>query len=246
MWEFVRSIEGMAAACEVFETPVISGNVSFYNDTLGSSVPPTPTVAMVGLAKDAGRIARTGFERADQLIVLLGGGRPELEGSEYLSYRHGLRGDRPPTLDLAAERATSLACVRIIEEGLARSAHDVSDGGMAVTLAEMALEGEGIGCRVDLRVPGRVDTALFGESGCRILLAIDAKALPAAELIATAADVPLVVLGETGGDRLAIRLAGDSSVVGGIDLRLDALRKRREATLPLIAAGRYGPARKAA
>ena len=246
MWEFVQSIEGMAAACEVFETPVISGNVSFYNDTLGSSVPPTPTVAMVGLAKDARRIARTGFERPGHLVVLLGGGRAELEGSEYLAYRHDLRGDRPPTLNLAAERATSLACVRIIEEGLSRSAHDVSDGGIAVALAEMALEGEGIGCRVDLRVRDRADTALFGESGCRILLAIDAKALPAAELIATAEDVPLVVLGETGGDRLVIRLASPSGLIGGIDLRLDALRERREGTLPLIAAGRYGPARRAA
>jgi phosphoribosylformylglycinamidine synthase len=246
MWEFVRSIEGMAAACEVFETPVISGNVSFYNDTLGSSVPPTPTVAMVGIVKNASRIARAGFERSGDLVVLLGGGRPELEGSEYLAYRHGQRGDRPPKLDLAAERATSLACVKIIEEGLARVAHDVSDGGIAVALAEMGLEGAGIGCRVDLRARGRVDTALFGESGCQILLALDAKALPAAELIATAEDVPLVVLGETGGDRLIIRLAGDAGVVGGIDLGLTALRERREATLPLIAAGRYGQARKAA
>jgi phosphoribosylformylglycinamidine synthase len=87
---------------------------------------------------------------------------------------------------------------------------------------------------------------LFGESGCRILLALDAKALPAAELIATAEDVPLVVLGETGGDRLVIRLAAEAGVVGGIDLGLAALRERREATLPLIAAGRYGQARKAA
>jgi phosphoribosylformylglycinamidine synthase subunit PurL len=247
MWEFVQSIEGLAAACEAFATPVISGNVSFYNDTLGSSVPPTPTVAMVGIAKDARRIARAGFGQPGQLVVLLGGGRPELVGSEYLSYRHGLRGDRPPALDLAAERATSLACVRIIEEGLARTAHDVSDGGIAIALAEMILEGEeGIGCRVDLRTRDRGDTALFGESGCRILLAIDAKALAAAEIIATSEDVPLVVLGETGGDRLVIRLVGASAVAGGLDLRLSALRERREATLPLIAAGRYSLSRRAA
>jgi len=236
----------MAAACSEFETPVISGNVSFYNDTLGASVPPTPTVAMVGIARDARHIARAGFERPGQLVVVLGGGQPELVGSEYLSYRHQQRGDRPPAIDLAAERATSLACVRIIEEGLARTAHDVSDGGIAVALAEMSLEGPGIGCRVDLRTRDRVDTALFGESGCRILLAIDAKALPAAELIATSEDVPLAVVGETGGDRLVIRLAAESGVVGAIDLGLAALRDRREATLPLIAAGRYTQSRRVA
>lgn len=246
MWEFVRSIEGMAAACEVFETPVISGNVSFYNDTLGSSIPPTPTVAMVGIVTDARCVARAGFDRSGDLVVLLGGGRAELEGSEYLAYRHAQRGDRPPAINLAAERATSLACVRIIEEGLARVAHDVSDGGIAIALAEMALEGPGIGCRVDLQTRDRVDSALFGESGCRILLAIDARALPAAELIATSEDVPLQVLGETGGDRLVIRLAGEAGIVGAIDLGLAALRERREATLPLIAAGRYGRSRKAA
>ena len=246
MWEFVRSIEGMAAACREFETPVISGNVSFYNDTLGASVPPTPTVAMVGIARDARHIARAGFERPGQIVVLLGGGQPELAGSEYLSYRHQQRGDRPPAIDLPAERATSLACVRIIEEGLARTAHDVSDGGIAVALAEMSLEGSGIGCRIDLRTRDRVDTALFGESGCRILLAMDAKALPAAELIATSEDVPLVVVGETGGDRLVIRLAAESGIIGAIDLGVAALRDRREATLPLIATGRYAQSRRAA
>jgi phosphoribosylformylglycinamidine synthase len=246
MWEFVRAIEGMAAACEVFETPVISGNVSFYNDTLGASVPPTPVVAMVGIAADARRIARTGFARAGQLVVLLGGGRPELVGSEYLSHRHGLRGNRPPAIDLVAERATSRACVRIIEDGLSRTAHDVSDGGIAIALAEMTLEGEGIGCRVDLSIRDRLDTTLFGESGCRILLALDPKSLAAAEIIATAEDVPLVVLGETGGDRLVIRLVRAGDVLAGVDLTLAALRERREATLPLIAAGKYGRSLKAA
>jgi phosphoribosylformylglycinamidine synthase len=238
MWELVRSIEGMAAACEVFETPVISGNVSLYNDTLGASIPPTPVVAMVGIVADAARTARSGFVAEGSIVALLGGGRPELVGSEYLSYRHGLRGDRPPAIDLDAEKKLASLCVTLIENGLCKVAHDVSDGGVAVALAEMCLVGAGIGCSVELGAEARADLALFGESGCRILVALDASAVTRAENAAKTAGVPFRVIGETGGARLLIR-TGDAGQAR-VDVALDDLRRRREATLPAIAAGTWG------
>jgi phosphoribosylformylglycinamidine synthase II len=247
MWELVRSIEGMASACEAFGTPVISGNVSLYNDTLGSSIPPTPVVAMVGIVEDARRIAKAGLPGADLSLVLIGGGRPELEGSEYLSLRHGLRGERPPAVDLAAEKAMSDLCVTLVETGLCHTAHDVSDGGIAVTLAEMCLEGAGIGCSVNLRSEERADVALFGESGCRIVLALNAEVVRDAERRAAVAGVPFRVIGTTGGDRLRIAV-GTISAAGApqVDVSLYDLRERREATLPAIATGSWGRQAKAA
>ncbi len=241
MWELVRSIEGMAAACAVFGTPVISGNVSLYNDTLGSSIPPTPVVAMVGIVEDAQRIARAGISSAGMTLVLIGGGRPQLEGSEYLALRYDLRGDRPPVVDLHGEKAMGDLCVTLIENGICHVAHDVSDGGIAITLTEMCLEGSGIGCSVDLQPLDRADVALFGESGCRIVLALDLSVVAEAERRASAAGVPFRVIGTTGGDRLQIKV-GTPSASGAtqVDIALRDLRERREATLPAIAAGTWG------
>jgi phosphoribosylformylglycinamidine synthase II len=240
MWEFARAIDGMAAACEAFETPVISGNVSFYNETLGASIPPTPIVAMVGIVADARKVARAGIDVAGKKLVLLGAGRPELQGSEYLSSRHGLRGDRPPAIDLAGERALARATVEMIEQGHVCVAHDVSDGGIGIAVAEMCLEGPGIGCTVELPAEDRHDVALFGESGCRVLVAAEARVLPAVEAVARSHGVAHRVLGETGGRRLVIharQLDGTSRCL--VDLELERLREGREATLPTIAAGRY-------
>ncbi len=247
LWEIVRSIDGMAAACEVFETPVISGNVSLYNDTLGASIPPTPVIAMVGIVADAARTAHAGFATEGSVVVLLGDGRPELSGSEYLAYRHELRGDRPPRIDLEGEKALARVCVELVESGVCRVAHDVSDGGISVALAEMCLEGAGIGCTVTLPAAERSDITLFGESGCRILLALDRADLAKAEKAADAAGVELRILGETGGERLTIRSSGaGQSATLLLELSLDSLRQRREATLPAIAAGTWGRSSRAA
>jgi phosphoribosylformylglycinamidine synthase II len=246
MWELVRSIEGMASACEAFGTPVISGNVSLYNDTLGSSIPPTPVVAMVGIIEDARRIAKAGFPSEGLSLVLIGGGRPELEGSEYLSLRHGLRGDRPPVVDLVAEKALSDLCATLVEMGLCGTAHDISDGGIAVTLAEMCLEGSGIGCSVDLRSEERADVALFGESGCRIVLALVPDVVTEVGHRAAAAGVPFRVIGTTGGDHLRITVGTTSAGTLQLDVSLHDLQDRREATLPAIASGTWGRRAKAA
>jgi phosphoribosylformylglycinamidine synthase II len=230
MWQFSRSIDGMADACRAYDIAVISGNVSFYNDTQGSSIPPTPTVAMVGLAADARRTASAALlaERAE--ILLLGGGEPDLSGSEYLAQRHGQTGDRPPAIDLAAERSLGECVADLIAAGTVRSAHDVSDGGLAVALTEMALLGK-TGLRVSLAGGGRADLALFGESGCRVLVSVAADAAAAVEKAATDAGVACARLGTSGGDSIRIEAGGRALV----DIKLSRIREAWEATLPAIA-----------
>ena len=164
-------------------------------------------------------------------ILLLGDGEPELEGSEYLAFRHGATGDRPPAIDLDGERRTGELCASLVEGSLVECAHDVADGGIAVALAEMAFHG-GIGADVALEVPGRADVALFGESGCRILVAVDTARAADVEDAARQAGVRCRRLGRSGGSRLRIVDAGGAGVL--VDSALDRLREGWEATLPAI------------
>ncbi|MEE8311822.1 MAG: phosphoribosylformylglycinamidine synthase subunit PurL [Candidatus Binatia bacterium] len=243
MWQFARAVEGMSEACRAFDAPVISGNVSFYNDNQGDSIPPTPVVAMVGLVADAERTA--GIALADREapasadasldVWLLGAGEPVLDGSEYLFVRHALTGDRPPPIDLAAETALVSLVVGLIEEGLAAAAHDVSDGGVAVALAEMCMAGAGMGCDVELDDAGRIDTTLFGESGARILLATRRPDADRVRTAARAAGVPARRLGSSGGERLVIRRTGEDSPL--VNTAVQDLRASSEESLPAIAAG---------
>ena len=243
MWQFSQAIDGMAQACEAFDVAVISGNVSFYNDTQGASIPPTPTVAMVGLIADATRTARVAFPGQGACILLLGDGQPELEGSEYLIQRHGLTGDRPPAIDLAGERRLGEFCSDLIAQGVVHCAHDVADGGLAVALTEMGLAA-GVGCEVDLVVAGRADVALFGESGCRILVAVPEADRAGVESRAKQAGVACCSLGTTGGDAIRISASGGKIVL--VSQSLDAIRQGWEATLPAIAvADAVKPARSA-
>ncbi|HYB97737.1 MAG TPA: phosphoribosylformylglycinamidine synthase subunit PurL [Candidatus Limnocylindrales bacterium] len=240
MWQFARAIDGMAEACRTLEIAVISGNVSFYNDTQGASIPPTPTVSLVGLIEDARAVARIALPPSAD-ILLLGGGTPVLEGSEYLAFRHGLTGDRPPPVDLAAERALGELCRALIAEGTVTCAHDVSDGGVAIALAEMCIAGD-VGATVEVDVPGRADTALFGESGCRILVAVAGARTEDVLARAKAAGIAATHLGSSGGDRLRIRSTAGGSLVDVSVLELgDAWRE----TLPAIALGEYEQTRAA-
>ncbi|MFN2375864.1 MAG: phosphoribosylformylglycinamidine synthase subunit PurL [Candidatus Binatia bacterium] len=237
MWQFSRAIDGMAEACRAFDIAVISGNVSFYNDTQGASIPPTPTVALVGLAADATRTSSIALPGEAAEILLLGAGQPEFEGSEYLASRHALTGDRPPAIDLVAERRLGEFCSDLIAEGLVRSAHDVADGGLAVAVSEMCLASS-MGCSIAVEVTGRRDLALFGESGCRILVAVEAATVGILETRAAAAGVACRRLGRSGGD--SVRISDSAAVL--VDVQLDVLRAGWEGTLPAIA---HGDAREA-
>jgi phosphoribosylformylglycinamidine synthase subunit PurL len=206
MWQFQRAVAGMRDACEALGLAVVSGNVSFYNETEGKAIPPTPTVATVGVLADVTQHVTQWFKRAGDLIVLLGETREELGASEYLALLHGRVAGAPPLLDLEVEKRLHELCLTAARERLFSSAHDIAEGGLAVALAEACLtRPEGVtGARVTLPGDLRPDALLFGESQSRVLVSLPQAALPRLQALAQTADLPLAVLGEVGGTELEI------------------------------------------
>ncbi len=219
-YQLAECVEGMAQACEVFGTPVVSGNVSLYNETELGAIFPTPTVGMVGVLEDAGRHAKPGLQREGDALVLVGDFRPSLAGSEYLEIVHGRISGAPRKPDLQVEKAVSDAVREAIAAGIVETAHDLSGGGLAVALAEMAISG-GIGAEARLLPGGRQDVALFGEAGGCILVAVPEGRL--GELEEALGGVRHSAIGRTGGDRLV--------VAGLLDVGLDELRTAHERDL---------------
>jgi phosphoribosylformylglycinamidine synthase len=206
MWELAESIRGLGEAAEALGTPVISGNVSLYNETSGRAIYPTPTIAVVGLLDDVDRYAVSHFDADGLAIVLLGTTREELGGSTWLHLRRGREAGTPPSVDLAHERRLQRLLAEEVHSGLVCSAHDVSDGGLAVALAECCFtgpEGVRVGASVELADGIRPDALLFGESTGRVLVATGN--CDAFLERARAADVPARRIGTTGGARLVIR-----------------------------------------
>jgi phosphoribosylformylglycinamidine synthase len=232
MWQFALSVEGIADACRELEIPVVSGNVSFYNETHGLGIYPTPIIGVVGLIEDADRVIRPGFQSEGDRIVLLGETREELGGSEYLKRMHSREGGFPPLLELAVEKALHKCCLGAIEAGIIRSAHDCSEGGLAVTLAEAALmsgptsgprSGRTLGAMVVLPdLPIRMDAHLFGETQSRIVVTVEEARLMELERRCAEEGVPMTVIGRIGGERLTIRIKGQDRPA--IDLSVEAMR----------------------
>jgi phosphoribosylformylglycinamidine synthase len=208
MWQFSEVVRGMRDGCLALGVPVVSGNVSFYNETDGVPIYPTPIVGMVGLLAKAESHVTPWFKSEGDLVVLLGRSREELGGSEYLAAVHGLVRGVPPSVDLDRERAVRETCLKAIERGLLLSAHDVSDGGLAVALAECCVSGPGkaLGVRIDLQENTvRPDALLFGESQSRIVVSLKRKNLRRLKSIADQEGAPVQVIGKIGGSRFAIR-----------------------------------------
>ena len=221
-YQFASCIEGVAEACEVLETPIVSGNVSLYNEAGSGAVYPTPVVGMLGVFEDVSRRATPGIKREGDAVVLVGDFWPALDGSDYLEVVHGRIAGTPPVPDLMSERAVADAVRRAISAGVVDTAHDLSGGGLAVALTEMALAGEaGIGAEVQLLPGGRQDVALFGESGGCILLAIPEARL--VELEEHLEGVHYSLIGRTGGEGL--------KVVGLVNLALDKVEEAYEQDL---------------
>jgi phosphoribosylformylglycinamidine synthase len=219
MWQFGQAVEGIGEACRALDTPITGGNVSLYNETDGKAIYPTPVIGVVGLLEHADRVVSRSFQSAGDDIVLLGEGLGELGGSEYLKIAHGIVQGEPPRLVLKAERALQDLLVQLAEAKLMRSAHDCSDGGLAVTLAECSFDTDGIGADVsidDVRVSGNADlnraAALFGESASRVVVSVAPDA--SAELLkhAASAGVPARVIGRTGGRELRIAVGGHVAI----------------------------------
>lgn len=223
-YQMEECIRGMAEASKALGTPVISGNVSLYNETHGQAIYPTPIVGALGLLEDVERHVTVAFKSAGDLVVLLGcsevrGDVATLAGSEYLALVHGLVAGRP-ALDLAREVAVQRACRRAVREGVLRSAHDCSDGGLAVALAECCIAGR-VGFTGDFAVKGRWDAALFGEAQSRIIVSLTPDRLAALERICQEEGVPWLRLGITGGSEFRIGIL----LALGLDAIEDAWRR---------------------
>ena len=206
MWQFQQAIAGMRDACLALGLAVVSGNVSFYNETEGRAIPPTPTIATVGILAEVTHHVTQWFKQAGDVIVLLGETQEELGASEYLVSIHGRTAGAPPTLNLAKEKRLQDLCLTAAQEQLFSSAHDVAEGGLAVALAEACITrpGNTIGARVTLNGNIRPDALLFGESQSRVLVSLSPAALPRLQELARTADLSLTVLGKVGGTDLEI------------------------------------------
>jgi phosphoribosylformylglycinamidine synthase II len=204
MWQFALAIEGIADACKALGTPVVSGNVSFYNETMGLGVYPTPAIGMVGLIENGRRPVSLAFQDDGDLVVVVGTHRDDLGGSEYLAVWHAREQGIPPYLDLEAARKVNDAVLTLMDTGCVKSCHDTSEGGLAVALAECAIAG-GIGAQVGLATQGlRRDALLFGESQSRFVLTVAPANRDMLASVLGEAGVPFEVVGWVRGDRLQI------------------------------------------
>jgi phosphoribosylformylglycinamidine synthase subunit PurL len=216
MWQFVRAVEGMGAACRALDVPITGGNVSLYNETDGRAVLPTPVVGVVGLIEDAERVGRRPFRSAGDVVVLLGDSRAELGGSEYLKVVHGTIRGVPPALDLVREAAVQRLLVESIAAGIILSAHDCAEGGFAIALAECCFD-SGLGVSTDMGAVTDGEAAfidistLFAESASRVIVSTSPDNVETLLTGAASAGVPAAQIGTVGGDR--IRISVDSRLV---------------------------------
>ena len=225
MGQFAECIEGMREACLALDFPVVSGNVSLYNETNGKAVLPTPAIGAVGLLPDLSRRASHALKRAGDVLLLLGEGPGHLAQSQYQRAILGSEAGPPPPVDLAAERRHGDFVRGLIAQGTLDTCHDVSEGGLLVALAEMALAGD---LGVTLTATGG-HALWFGEDQGRYLLALPEAAANALEPLAKAAGMPLARLGTAGGD--ALTLPGETPI------SMQSLRKVHEGWLPAYMAG---------
>ncbi|HET7419121.1 MAG TPA: phosphoribosylformylglycinamidine synthase subunit PurL [Candidatus Dormibacteraeota bacterium] len=204
-WEMEETIAGLAYACRALDVPIVSGNVSLYNDSNGeSAIYPTPVVGMVGLIDDYGKRLGAGFRQDGDFVLLIGSSHNDLGGSEYLKVEHGYVAGRPPVLDLQREQAVNRLILAAAQAGLLHSAHDCAEGGMLVALAESCLLG-GLGVRcpaVRPEPPLRLDAAFFGESPSRYIVSVPSRAMPEVQSLARRHHVEISLLGLAGGNVL--------------------------------------------
>lgn len=237
MWSFSEVIDGMAEACEKFGTPVVSGNVSFYNETEGRGILPTPVIGMVGLVEDARRVVQPGFKTRGDVIALLGRTKDDLSISEYAATVESRTTDQMiaegqvPEIDLELEQAVQRTCLEAAEAGLLETAHDCSDGGIAVALAECcfsSLNRRAIGARIELNDQLSATSTLFSETPSRIILSYARAAAEAIEAIAQRHGCPLHIIGTVGGEALQIKSNGELV----INQSVEALEQTWRTALP--------------
>jgi phosphoribosylformylglycinamidine synthase len=225
MWQLAEAVRGIGDACRALEVPITGGNVSLYNETEGRAIFPTPVLGVVGLLDDASRVTTRVFKRSGAAVVLLGDNLGEIGGSEYLAVLHGQVAGMPPALDLKREAALQQLIVGAIRDGLVESAHDCSEGGLAIALAECTFDTGwptdahgakvgGIGVTANVPQVGESfgvlarNATLFGESASRIVVSLAEENVPALTAAAERAGITAAVIGKTGGDRITVSVRG--------------------------------------
>jgi phosphoribosylformylglycinamidine synthase II len=235
MDQFARAVDGIAAACNALGVPIVSGNVSLYNETDGRSILPTPTVAAVGLVASREDVVTAHFKRAGDVVLLLGeaagGGARALGGSEWLVRARGKLDGEAPLIELAAEVALQKLVLGLARAHLLESAHDVADGGLGTTIAECCVAGpENVGARIELAATAATVDALarlFGEAPSRVLVSVKSVAVDRVMSAAKSAEVPATRIGVTGGELLTIT----ASPLGQLSVDVAEVRERREGCL---------------
>lgn len=223
-WQFKNCVEGIRDACRFFNLSVVSGNVSFYNESPKSAINPTPAIGMIGILNDVNKACSQNFKQEDDAIILLGYCRQDLGATEYLKEMHHLTKGDAPQLDLKLEEAVQKTALKAIEKGLVNSAHDCSEGGLAVALAECCISNKDnmIGADINsLNYDMRADALLFGESQSRIILSCSRGNAEKIRKIALKFKAPFCVIGKTGGRFL--RISNDAEEL--IFLSLGALNE---------------------
>ena len=218
MWQFGEAVRGIGDACRALDVPITGGNVSLYNETEGRAIYPTPVLGVVGLLADASCTVTRAFTSSGAAVVLLGDSHGELGGSEYLARLMSRVQGEPPRLDLQREHSLQMLVVSLVRSKLVQSAHDCSEGGLAVTLAECTFDTDGIGVTAGIEaVPGDFGAfgeaaTLFGESASRVLVSVAEELVEQVMHEAARADVPARVIGRTGGAEIRIDVAGEPAV----------------------------------
>ena len=206
MWQFQQAVEGMGDACRFFDIPVVSGNVSLYNETKGEAIYPTPTIAVVGLIEDQNRIMTQGFKKSGDQIALIGFTMEELGGTEYLKIMFDRSEGKPPVLDRKHEKQVQDFCWELIQKGFISSAHDCSEGGLAIAVAESCFSygGQTLGATLTLESTLRNDTLFFGETQSRIIISFPEERINEIEDLAMTFPVDFSLIGKVGGSHFTV------------------------------------------
>jgi phosphoribosylformylglycinamidine synthase II len=229
MWQFTEAIDGISEACRALDTPITGGNVSFYNETLGKAIYPTPVLGVLGLIEDADHAVGSGFRHEGDVIMLLDGSADKagsstgtaaksFSSSEYAKAATGMAAGEPPAIDLAAEKRLIEALVKLAAERAIVSAHDVSDGGVAVTIAESCFASDGLSAEIDLGAsPEPAESALFGERGARAIVSVAPASLARVQELAAQYNVSISQIGRVTRAEFRIQLNGTPVIQGAAD-----------------------------
>jgi phosphoribosylformylglycinamidine synthase subunit PurL len=230
-WQLEKAVDGMAEACRRLNTPVIGGNVSLYNENAKGAIYPTPVVGMVGLIHDTDHITTQGFQQQGDVLLLLGETKAELGGSEFQYAVHGVTEGRPPVIDLDTEKKLLDGVLSAIQAGLVASAHDLSDGGLAVALAESCISGR-LGAQVELASGLRADHLLFSESQSRLLLSARPEHKDALKKRLSEAGIPVQEIGRVADKNGALHIQMNGSTV--LDTPVAKLEKVWKDAIPCL------------